>query len=121
MSRKAPRYEIQHASGRITTTSAALWSAHVEAGDLIRLARRRALVALHLACWEQNGKLVFVERNEHGFSGDTPIASQWAAIMRAWLLKGPFPELMDLDHVIKTRQVTTIEAYHLALDEGAKG
>jgi hypothetical protein len=112
------RYEIIHASGRLTVVSATLWAEHVQIGNLIRLARRRAMVARHLACCEIDGRLVFQERNEDGFSGDQPISSQWAAVMRAWLLKGPFAELIDLDHCMREGR-TRPDAYVQALDRAA--
>lgn len=111
MAKRAARYQIQHASGRITATSAALFTQHVQSGDLIKVANRRALVAPHLVCWAENGSLKFTERHDRGFSGNTPIRSQWAAIIRAWLQKGPFEELCDLDYIIQTRTCTRLEAY----------
>ncbi len=117
MARRAARYQIQHASGRITVTSAALFIQHVQSGELIRTDNRRAFVAPHLTCWAENGSLKFSERHDKGFSGDTPIRSQWAAILRAWLHRGPFVPMCDLDYIIRTRTCTRAEAYE-ALQDG---
>lgn len=101
MARRAPRYEILHASGRITTTSAALWALHVQEGNLVRLSKRRAQVAAHLACWASDDGLVFQERNEDGFSGTHRIPGAWEMVIRAALYKGYagyFPHLVSAVH-----------------------
>lgn len=116
MARRAARYEIQHASGRITKTNATLFTRHVTSGELIKLTARRAIVAAHLYCWAENNALKFSPRYDKGFSGDTPIRSQWAAIIRAWLHRGPFPDPIDLDHIIRERAATRLEAYSILCD-----
>lgn len=78
------------------------------------------MVALHLICWAENGKLRFTEHHEAGFSGDVSIASQWSAILRAWLHKGPFPKLIDMDFLIRTRQLVRVEASAQAIRSGTR-
>lgn len=112
MARGKP-YQIQHASGRITTTSSQLWNKHVNTGELVRLTARRALVAAHLICYAENGALHFRDKMDRGFSGEYHIPSGWSAVIRAWLLKGPFAPACDIDYTIRDRACTRIEAYNL--------
>lgn len=120
MSRRARRYEIEHASGRLTTTSGELFRLHVESGELLLVERRRARVLPGLVCYEEAGRLRFARSRELN-GGDSSIPSNWEGVRRAWLYRRPFADPEDLSFILSNENVSTIsEAYTRAIERGKK-
>jgi hypothetical protein len=115
---KQKHYLIQHASGAKTTVTGLLFNEHIRTGNLLKIAKQLALVAPGLACWFDGEQLHFTERHEHGFSGDEPIHSQWAAVLSAWLYQPPFPHLSDINHLICYEHLSPVEASVQAVRRG---